>query len=63
MIRNKKSVIVYSVLLAALAAACLLSIFSGAVHVPFGEMLQSNIIQLRLARIILGVVADRKSVV
>jgi iron complex transport system permease protein len=57
MMRDKKSIIVYGVLLAVLAAACLLSIFAGAVRVPVGEMLHSNIIQLRLARIILCVIA------
>jgi iron complex transport system permease protein len=57
MMHDRKSLIVYCVLLAALAGACLLSIFSGAAHVPFGEMLQSNIIQLRVARILLCVIA------
>jgi iron complex transport system permease protein len=55
--RDRKSLIVYGVLLAALVAACALSICSGAVHVPFADMLQSNIIQLRLARIVLCVIA------
>lgn len=54
---DRKSVIVYGVLLVTLTGACLLSLFLGAVHVPVGEMLQSNIIQLRLARILLGVIA------
>lgn len=54
---DRKSVAVYGVLLTALAAACLLSICSGAVHVPLNEMLHSSIIRLRLARIILCVVA------
>ncbi len=55
--RDNKSLIVYGVLPAVLAAACLLSLFVGAVHVPFGEMLHSSIIQLRLARIVLCVIA------
>lgn len=55
--RDRKSLIVYAVLSVALIVACALSICSGAVHVPFGDMLQSNIIQLRLARIVLCVIA------
>jgi iron complex transport system permease protein len=54
---NKNSLIVYGVLLAGLAAACAVSLFLGAAHVPLNEMLHSNIIQLRLARILLGVIA------
>jgi len=57
MTRDRKSMIIYGVLLATLAGACLLSLFLGAVHVPVREMLYSNIIQLRLARILLGVIA------
>jgi iron complex transport system permease protein len=57
MLRDKNSLIVYGVLSAALAAACAISLFLGAVHVPLGDMLHSNIIQLRLARILLGIIA------
>ena len=57
MMCDRKSLIVYGVLLAALAAACLLSLFSGAVHVPLVDMLRSNIVQLRVARILLCLIA------
>jgi iron complex transport system permease protein len=57
MLRDKKSLIVYGVLLAALAAACTAALFMGAVHVPLSEMRESRIIELRLARILLGAIA------
>jgi iron complex transport system permease protein len=57
MLCDRKSLIIYGVLLAVLAAACALSIFLGAAHVPLRDMLHSDIIQLRLARILLGVIA------
>lgn len=57
MMRDKKSLIVYGTLLAVLIAACLVSLFLGEVFIPLGEMPQSNIIRLRLARILLGVIA------
>jgi iron complex transport system permease protein len=55
--KNGKSTTVYAWLVAALFAACLLSLSVGAVHVPVGEMLRSTIVQLRLARILLSVIA------
>lgn len=55
--RDRKSLIVYGVLSAALIVACALSLCSGAVRVPLADMLHSNIIQLRLARIILCIIA------
>jgi iron complex transport system permease protein len=55
--RDKNGIIVYVVLPTALVAACAASLFLGAAHVPLGEMLHSNIIQLRVARILLGVIA------
>ena len=57
MMRAGKSLVVHGVLLAVLAAASGLSVFSGAVHVPVGEMWGSSIIRLRLARIMLSAVA------
>lgn len=55
--RNKKSLVVHGLLLAALVAACAASVLVGAVHVPAGEMFQSGIIRLRLARTMLAAVA------
>jgi iron complex transport system permease protein len=57
MMRDRKSLVVYGVLLAALAAACTAALFMGAVHVPLSEMRGSRIIELRLARILLGAIA------
>jgi iron complex transport system permease protein len=57
MMRDKKSLMVYGGLLAALAAACTIALFVGAVHVPLSEMRGSRIIELRLARILLGAIA------
>jgi iron complex transport system permease protein len=54
---GKKRWSAYPMLLAALVGACALSLFAGAVYVPFGEMFGSGIIQLRLARIALAIVA------
>ena len=48
---------IYGVLAGVLAAACLASVFAGAVSVPVGQLLDSGIVRLRLARILLGVVA------
>ena len=55
--RNRKIYLVYAVLLALLAAACLASLFAGAVWVPLREMASSDIVRLRVPRILLGVVA------
>lgn len=54
---NKKSWIIYLVLLSVLASACALSLFAGAVRVPADQMLHSGIVRLRVARILLAVVA------
>ncbi len=48
---------VYGTLLAALAAVCAVSLFAGAVRVPAAEIFDSGIIQLRVARILMGLVA------
>ena len=44
-------------LLVGLLAACAISVFAGAVWVPVAEMLHSGIIHLRVARILLAIVA------
>jgi iron complex transport system permease protein len=49
--------IIYSFLFAVLAAACFLSLFAGAVRVPLDQMFGSGIIRLRIARILLAIVA------
>jgi len=54
---DKKPWIIYSFLLIALAAVCFLSLFLGAVPVPFNQILHSPIIQIRAARILLAVIA------
>ena len=54
---NKNSWTIYVVLLLVLAGACLLSLFAGAVRVRPDQMLGSGIIHLRLARILLAIVA------
>ena len=54
---GKKSLAVYSVLLAALVVACLVSLFAGAVPLPTNDVWHSGIFRLRLARTALGVVA------
>jgi len=54
---NKNNWTIYIVLLLVLAVACTLSLFAGAVRVRPDQMLQSGIIRLRLARILLAVVA------
>jgi iron complex transport system permease protein len=57
MMRGKNSLVMYGTLSAALAAACTLSLFLGEARVPLSDVLHSPIIQLRLARILLGVIA------
>ena len=54
---GKKSLAVYGVLLLALVAACLVSLFVGAVPLPANDVWHSGIFRLRLARTALGVVA------
>jgi iron complex transport system permease protein len=53
----KHNLLLYGALPAMLVAVCVLSIFVGAVHVPPSEMLDSPIIELRLARIVLAMIA------
>ena len=48
---------IYSILLAVLILACVLSLFAGAVQVPLSEMFGSGVIKLRIARILLAIVA------
>ena len=47
----------YAVMLAVLAVTCIISVFVGAVDVPAGRVFESSIIRLRVARILLAVVA------
>ena len=54
---GKKSLAVHGVLLLALVAACLVSLFAGAVPLPANDVWHSGIFRLRLARTALGVVA------
>lgn len=55
--RHTNSWTIYAALLGGLVAACALSLFVGAVHVPIEDLFGSGIIRLRVARILLGVVA------
>lgn len=57
LLSDRKGLLIHGALLAALAAACLLSLFAGAVRVPVEEMLRSGIVRLRLARMALSIVA------
>jgi len=52
-----KNVLIYGVLLPGLAGLCFLALFAGAVPVAVGEMLESSVIRLRLARVVLAVFA------
>ena len=54
---DKKSLAVHGVLLLALVAACLVSLFAGVVPLPAHDVWHSGIFRLRLARTALGVVA------
>jgi len=54
---NKNGWVIYTVLAAVLVTACVLSLFAGAVRMPAEQMFQSGIIRMRLARILLAVVA------
>ncbi len=54
---NKNSWTIYVVLLLVLAGACLLSLFAGAVRVPADRRFGSGIVRLRLARILLAILA------
>ena len=53
---NKNAWLIYTLLLVSLIAASGMSLFTGAVNVPVGEMFSSGIIHLRIARILLAVV-------
>ncbi len=57
MMRDKGNWVIYGALLAGLVGACAVSMFAGAVRVPMSEMLGSGIIQLRVARVLLAIVA------
>lgn len=52
-----RGISMYGVLVGAVAAACAAALFVGAAYVPVGEMASSQIIRLRVARILLGLVA------
>jgi iron complex transport system permease protein len=54
---NKKGWVIYITLLLVLAGACVFSLFAGAVRVPSDQMLQSGIVRLRVARILLAIIA------
>ena len=54
---GKRAVLLYALLLASVAAACVIGLLAGAVRVPLSEMGTSSIIRLRLARVLLGLVA------
>jgi iron complex transport system permease protein len=55
--QNVKPWKIYSFLLVVLTTACFLSLFAGAVRIPIDEMFTSGIIRLRVARILLAIVA------
>lgn len=55
--RGLGTLAMYAALLGLLAAACVLALTAGAVRVPMSEFATSDVIQMRLARILLGVVA------
>lgn len=57
MIREKGGWAICGVLFVVLVVACAVSLFAGAVHVPMADLFQSGIIQLRVARILLAIVA------
>ncbi len=55
MIPGNKDWLLYILLMITLAGACLLALLTGAVHIPLDQMLQSGIIRLRIARILLAI--------
>jgi iron complex transport system permease protein len=57
MIRSNRDWLLYIVLTTTLAGACLFALLTGAVHIPLDQMLQSGIIRLRIARILLAVIS------
>jgi iron complex transport system permease protein len=57
MTRRRETLSVCGVLGAALVGVCALALLTGAVRVPAGEMLHSQIIRLRFSRVVLAVVA------
>ena len=56
-LRDKKSLTVYGVFVAALVAACVVSLLAGAVPLPADDLWRSGIFRLRLARTVLCVIA------
>ena len=54
---DRKGLIAHGTLLLALVSACLFSIFSGAAHVSAGDLWHSGVLQLRLARTGVALVA------
>jgi len=56
MMTARKNLLLFAVLLAALAAACTLAVLCGAVRVPLREMADSSIARLRAARVLLAAV-------
>jgi len=55
--RANSNWLIFGVLLAVLVAACVASLFAGAVWVPVDEMLDSVIVEFRVARFLLAIVA------
>jgi iron complex transport system permease protein len=55
--RRPRPLALYAALSGLLVGACGLALFAGAVHVPVADFATSDIIRLRLARILLGAVA------
>jgi iron complex transport system permease protein len=55
--RARSDFVIFGVLVTALVVACAASVFSGPVWVGAGEMSDTGIIDLRVARILMGVVA------
>ena len=54
---RKNNTRIYLILLAVLMLACVLSLFANKVRVPLSEMFGSGVIHLRVARILLAIVA------
>lgn len=55
--RAESNWLIFGVLLAVLVVACVASLFAGAVWVPVDEMLGSVIVELRVARFLMAIVA------
>lgn len=54
---TKNNILIFAVLSAAFVGACVVSLFCGAVRVPLAEIFESGSIDLRVARILLAIVA------